>query len=72
MLHQKFEGLLEADSRINLMIKSPANGISSIQAGLEGSHTISTIFLMFTVALNADGINRYTISSSLIFLMAIN
>ena len=48
----------EADSRINLMIKSPANGISSIQAGLEGSsYNFNDIFNAFTVVLNADGIN---------------
>ncbi|MEE2924102.1 MAG: CFI-box-CTERM domain-containing protein [bacterium] len=48
----------EADSRINSMIKSSANGISSIQAGLEGSsYNFNDIFNAFTVALNADGIN---------------
>ncbi len=47
-----------ADARVNAMIKSPANGISSIQAGLDGtSFNFNNIFNAFTVALNADGIN---------------
>ncbi len=47
-----------ADARVNLMIKSSANGISSIQAGLDGSsYNFNDIFNAFTVALNADGIN---------------
>ncbi len=49
-----------ADSRVNSMIKSSANGISSIQAGLNGtSFNFNDIFNAFTVALNADGINSF-------------